>query len=427
MICPAGYSFSLGDFWSAIPDHTTTRPSSEGFCCDWEVKKLSIDIKAQSADRVDILFIGDSITEFWGMEGAGKSVWDEFYAGRYALNFGLDGDRTEGLLKRIMEGNFGFKKGVYPKLIVFMMGTNNLVGWETVVTNTPSQVADGIRANLQLIRRRLPSTRILLLGIFPRGAAHDDPVRALVNKANEMIAQYADGNIIQYLDIGASFMDAQGNLSTDIFHDGLHLTTAGYRIWAESIEGKVTEMLALDPLTPLRIMPLGNSITEGVSSYTCYRRYLDQALRLTGLQFDFVGSMSMHSGDSIPPETYDYDPDHEGHWGCEADWFLPRLEQYVTAADPDLVLLHAGTNDILHELDPIDRKTDRTVEDVGNMIDILHDLNPEIKIALAKVIPTIDTGLTDPEMEIQVYNAKLAETVPDWSTVASPIALVDQH
>ena len=75
---------------------------------------------------------------------------------------------------------------------------------------------------------------VLLLGIFPRGAK-PNPQREKLKKTNEIIAKLDDGSkTVKYLDIGDKFVQPDGSISKDIMNDYLHLTPAGYRIWATS-------------------------------------------------------------------------------------------------------------------------------------------------------------------------------------------------
>src|SRR4051812_36193577 len=69
--------------------------------------------------KVDLLMIGDSITQGW--ESAGANVWKEFYEKRNAVNLGIGGDRTQHVLWRLDNGNL---EGITPKLAVLMIGTN---------------------------------------------------------------------------------------------------------------------------------------------------------------------------------------------------------------------------------------------------------------------------------------------------------------
>ncbi len=182
--------------------------------------------------NVDLIFIGDSITQGW--EGAGKNVWAKFYGPRNAVNLGIGGDRTQHVLWRLDNGNI---EGISPKLAVIMIGTNNSN------SNTSEQIADGVKAIVAKLRHDLPKTKILVLGIFPRGAQPSDAKRQVNEGANKLIAKLADGQHVHYLDIGSKFLEADGTLSKQIMPDLLHLNEKSYTIWAESIEPKVAELL----------------------------------------------------------------------------------------------------------------------------------------------------------------------------------------
>ena len=122
-------------------------------------KHEKINERAKQGD-VELLFIGDSITEGWA--GRGKEVWDKYYGNRKAMNAGVGGDRTQHVLWRLDNGNVD---GIKPKLAVIMIGTNNSNGKD----NTAEEIADGIKVIVKEVREKLPETKILLLGIFPRG------------------------------------------------------------------------------------------------------------------------------------------------------------------------------------------------------------------------------------------------------------------
>ncbi|MFC1585982.1 GDSL-type esterase/lipase family protein [Fibrobacterota bacterium] len=417
----SAFLYSQIPLWEAVPSHSATIP--ELYEPSW-VDTFNQNV--QQADRVDIMFFGNSITWQW-IYGAqyGAEIWDEFYGDKYPINLGISGDRTQGMLYRLLNGNIDFQQDVEPKVAVCMIGTNN-IGWE-VNPNTVQETADGIRAVLQLLRRKLPRTRILLLGIFPRDFHNTGTMLDEVYDVNDIIRQYADGDIIHYLDIGEKFLNPDSSINNSLMDDGLHPNAAGYRVWAESMDSLLTAMLAMPDLAPMRIMPLGNSITEGVSSVSSYRRYLDNLLRNTGLLFDMVGSMSNHRDNAVAPSTFDYDVDHEGHWSREADWILPRIGDYARAHAPDMVLMHLGTNDLLHEQDAIGARVERTIGELSGIIDTLRASNPDIKIALAQIIPTISGELTDPTAEVTALNAALADLPAQLSTVQSPVVPVDQY
>ena len=182
--------------------------------------------------NVDLLFIGDSITQGW--EGAGKEAWADAYGKRNAVNLGIGGDRTQHVLWRLDNGNID---GIKPKLAVIMIGTNNSG------SNTSEQIADGITAIVKKLRDKLPETKILLLGVFPRGVDDANAQRKVNAGANAIAAKLADGKMVEYLDIGPKFLDDKGVLSKEVMPDLLHLNPAAYKTWATSIEAHVARMM----------------------------------------------------------------------------------------------------------------------------------------------------------------------------------------
>jgi lysophospholipase L1-like esterase len=182
--------------------------------------------------NVDLIFIGDSITQGW--EGGGKKVWEEFYGKRNAVNLGIGGDRTQHVLWRLDHGNVD---GIKPKLAVLMIGTNNSAN------NTSEQIAAGVKAIVEKLRAKLPETKVLVLAIFPRGPNKEDAKRKVNEGANEIIKKSADDKMVFFLDIGPKFLAADGTLTKEVMPDLLHLNEASYRTWAESTEPTVKKLL----------------------------------------------------------------------------------------------------------------------------------------------------------------------------------------
>lgn len=186
----------------------------------------------------DIAFIGDSITQGW--EGAGKKVWEKYYAPRKCLNFGVGGDRTEHVLWRFENGQLD---GIKPKAAVLMIGTNNSnKNKDGTEQYSEAQILEGVQAIVKQIRTRLPDTKLLVLGIFPRGKTFS-PQRGKLLQINQALAKVADGNMVHYLDFGSQLIEADGSLSKEIMPDALHLSEKGYEIWAQAIEPKLKELL----------------------------------------------------------------------------------------------------------------------------------------------------------------------------------------
>ena len=183
--------------------------------------------------NVDLVFIGDSITQSW--ENEGKTAWDKHYGQGKAMNLGISGDRTQHVLWRLEHGNV---ECIAPKVAVIMIGTNN----SNASDNTAAQIADGIQAIVGRLREKTPTTKILILGVFPRGE-RPNPQREKISDVNSRIAKLADDKQVYYLDIGDKFLSADSSISKEVMPDFLHLSPRGYEIWAEAIELKVAALL----------------------------------------------------------------------------------------------------------------------------------------------------------------------------------------
>jgi beta-glucosidase len=120
-----------------------------------------------------------------------------------------------------------------------MIGTNNSNGED----NTAREIADGVMAVVTKLRAKLPRTKVLLLGIFPRGETADEQ-REKNATASALASRIADGKMVHYLDLGPAFLEEDGTtLTPAVMPDYLHLSGEGYRRWAEAIEPKVKELL----------------------------------------------------------------------------------------------------------------------------------------------------------------------------------------
>lgn len=198
----------------------------------WQKRHQRFLDRARKGD-VDVLFLGDSITQGW--EGKGKKVWEERFQPLKPANFGIGGDRTEHVLWRITEGKE--LEGIQPRAFVLMIGTNNMG------SNTAAEIAEGVTAIVRELRKQRPQAKVLLLGVFPRSPRAADPVRDKIHFLNEKIAKLDDGQHVRYLDIGGKFLTPQGELTKEIMPDYLHLSEKGYELWADAIQALLKEML----------------------------------------------------------------------------------------------------------------------------------------------------------------------------------------
>ena len=192
--------------------------------------------------NIDLLFVGDSITDWFAnprgaQPGTGLEVWNKSFGPYNPADFGIAGDTTQGVLWRMQNGELeGFKA----KLIVLMLGTNN------INRNPVDEIVDGDRLIIEEFKKRQPQAKVLLLGVFPRNGREPEQTAALrstIKEINSKLARLADNNKVFYMDIGDKFLTADGTLTIEIMADGLHPTAKGYQVWADAIADRVKTLM----------------------------------------------------------------------------------------------------------------------------------------------------------------------------------------
>ncbi len=225
-------------------------PACETDFYNWTERHEAV-CQAIREQPVKLVFVGDSITHLWGgtptpNKQAGDKVWQEYYTPRNAINMGFGWDRTQQALWRIENGEF---EGITPEVAVVLIGTNNLTG-HNVRENTDPEIVAGITAVCSTIRKKSPKTRVLLLGVLPRGAEPLGGHRMRIRAINTELAKL-DGNAgVTYLDIGPKLLDQDGKFLAGVAPDNLHLSEAGYRLWAEAMEPTLVKLLGETQAAP---------------------------------------------------------------------------------------------------------------------------------------------------------------------------------
>jgi len=188
---------------------------------------------------IRLLFLGDSITRRW-VENLG--YWNAFFAPYQHANFGVGGDMSQNLLWRIQNGELD---NIQPEVIVLLIGTNN------IPTHSAAEITATLRLIVATIQEKLPKTKIVLMAIFPRGpqernkADESNPYfMDKVNAVNQNLMSLDDQDSIYYLDIGSSFLGADGEIDTSLLPDQLHLIGPGYQIWGEALQDILEQLMA---------------------------------------------------------------------------------------------------------------------------------------------------------------------------------------
>jgi lysophospholipase L1-like esterase len=243
-------------FADPIPPSSSTKAPEQILDGYWKSEYDRVNKEVSKADGSQLVFFGDSITLGWSIGKAeGKAVWEKQFAKYKPINMGNSGDITPVMLYRVNNGNLDFPKGQAPRVAVLLCGTNNYVvkqsaggkeKWELGIDTPPGEVADGVRAVAQAFRQKLPTTRVIVLGILPV----KDPTKwAKCRETNRILSgyQYPKDEVV-FLDLAERFLNPDGTLKAELFTDGTHLTPAGYEVMADALVPHIERFMELGPI-----------------------------------------------------------------------------------------------------------------------------------------------------------------------------------
>ncbi len=193
---------------------------------DWETRHKEV-LAYNRARSPQIVFIGNSITHYWGglpeeKRAGGRNSWKKYFEPRNSVNMGFGWDRIENVLWRVYHGELD---SIKPKHIVLMIGTNNL-GF-----NNDEEIIEGLQFLIKAIQIKQPEAPVLLLGIFPRR-----DMEKRVAAFNARLAAVKFNSKIQYADAGKLFLQEDKRIDESLFSDGLHPNEKGYEKLGEFID-----------------------------------------------------------------------------------------------------------------------------------------------------------------------------------------------
>jgi lysophospholipase L1-like esterase len=200
----------------------------------WAQRNPDNEAFLDQGGQARVLFLGDSVTD-WLANGAGRPVWDNSFAPLGAADFAVAGIGTAQVLWQVEQGQVA-RAG--PHVVVLLIGSNDLYFGQS-----PQQVAAATAKIIGEIRGQLPDTRVLLLGVLPRGQGPADPLRGPIAQLNGLLAHLDDGDAVRFLDIGGSFVRRDGTISPLVMPDFLHPSLLGYQLYANDILGTLRQML----------------------------------------------------------------------------------------------------------------------------------------------------------------------------------------
>ena len=240
-----------------IPEHMATTPAKElhhYVARRWKAMKgklASIDKK-----KTQLIFLGDSITDAWNRN---KTAFTRYYGKYNPQNFAIGADTTHGVLRRIKEGNL---KGFSPKLVVMLIGVNN-IAWGP--RHTVQQTAEGVLKVAQTIRKELPTSKVLIVGLLPRGPRSRDKSFRWLHRyqVNSIVEKYADNKNVFYTDIGEHLLKEDGVPIDGAYSDGVHLSSKGLELWAAAMDSKVKELMGEVKTTAKLKCKVSMSVSKG--------------------------------------------------------------------------------------------------------------------------------------------------------------------
>jgi inosine-uridine nucleoside N-ribohydrolase/lysophospholipase L1-like esterase len=209
---------------------------------DWTNRHARI-LREQAAMDPEIVLLGDSITHEWAGRHSigGDDALPRFkraFEGYRVLDAGYGFDRIQNILWRLENGELD---GIRPKLVVLLAGTNNMnlksKADPTLANSTPEEIAEGVIAVVDRLRRKLPEAHMLVLGIFPRGRKAGSRCRVEGATANALIAAGLTGmERVSFADISGVFLGDDGVFPEELSHDALHLKDAGFDRWRTALQ-----------------------------------------------------------------------------------------------------------------------------------------------------------------------------------------------
>ena len=187
---------------------------------DWETRHNE-ELQYCKIHPPKIIFIGNSITHFWGgkpkgPKDSGIDSWNKYFEPKDVVNMGFGWDRIENVLWRVYHGELD---GIAPRQIVIMIGTNNFK------LNTNEEIVQGLQFLIKAIRAKQPAAELLLMGVLPRRGVEDGIV-----ELNKLISTNIAGPKITFADAGYLLLKKDKTIDESLFSDGLHPNAGGYEL-----------------------------------------------------------------------------------------------------------------------------------------------------------------------------------------------------
>lgn len=191
-------------------------------------------VAAPAAGENRVVFMGDSITDFWGRR------YGKFFPGKPYINRGISGQVTPQMLLRFRQDVIALQ----PKVVVILAGTNDIGGSLGPVDT--EQTHSNIMSMVDLARAH--NIKVVLSSLTPVSdyisPQTDKRPNERLKQMNDWMKDYASRNGIVYLDYWTAMLDEQGVLRKELTWDGLHPNEAGYDLMGPIAEKAIAAALA---------------------------------------------------------------------------------------------------------------------------------------------------------------------------------------
>lgn len=204
--------------------------------------------KTEKGNDVDILLVGDSITAQWsGMAPYEQyphpfnNAWKAAFPTYSAVNIGIGGDKTQGVLWRLDHGG-NILGELNPKVVILAIGHNNM--YFTPETGTLN-AAKGVQWCAKNLREKFPKAHVIVVKVLPNGKPGENFYKdaKAINADLDTLNLQSDPLIHVLPDLWSEMTDADGTVKEGLLRDGVHPSEAGYAIFAAKLKPLVDSLL----------------------------------------------------------------------------------------------------------------------------------------------------------------------------------------
>ncbi len=187
-----------------------------------------------------LVLLGNSILHSLDYKDRNET-WDKYLIQYNAANLGFSADRTENVIWRINNGEID---NMNPKVILLLIGTNNTNGNSFASINNSKELEEATWEICQIIRKKLPDTQILLLGILPFGKRRPNYRDGVNQCVTQLVSKFPNkDNNIHFVDIGNIYLNDNNKIMKDLMPDFLHPNAKGHLLMFKTLQPYIENLM----------------------------------------------------------------------------------------------------------------------------------------------------------------------------------------